>query len=189
MAKGRKKTKETDAHQIAAIVRSVTTRLDTAEKDFLEIGREMLAAKALLKRGEFLPWLESMFPTVSYRTRRNYMASYEFVEAHPEARKLDRTVIFELVTKSIPDEVVEEVLDKAKAGISMTATEVRKLLKEHRNPTWNRKAIARKQAADAALALLRKQLKPAAWDEFMDLATKADRTLMMVLKEMRQAQG
>jgi hypothetical protein len=181
--KRRESAEEIKARKVAEAADRIRASLEHGDRDYLKIGQDMAAAKDLIKRGEFMPWLASTFPDMKYRTAKNFMSAFEFCERYPDAKRLDRTTIYELATRRLPEEAVTQVLDQAKAGNIMTATQVRAFLRDHRTERPRSKKIEdRHQAANDALALLKKHLRPAILSEFVELVLAAENAFAATLK-------
>ena len=110
------------AQDAALRIRENITR---SKQVFFDIGRDLLEMKEEIMHGGFQLWLSAEFPQLKYRTAVNYMRAYEFCKENPEAKELDITALYELASKSTPQEVVMQVLEQVKTGTAPTIKEIK----------------------------------------------------------------
>jgi hypothetical protein len=91
---------------------------DLARTCIIEIGRELIAAKAEVAHGEWLSWLEEEFGW-SDDTARNYMRVAEVFQI-PNSSGFDVTALYVLAAPGVPQEVRDEAIERAEAGERIT---------------------------------------------------------------------
>ncbi|MCW5697332.1 MAG: DUF3102 domain-containing protein [Bauldia sp.] len=109
----------------------IRLRMSRTAQDIIEIGRDLIEVKSRLGHGRFLGWIEAEFG-MSDRAARNFMdVADRFGSVKSETiSDLTPTVLYALAAPSTPDEVREEVVQRAAAGESITTEEVRRLKKQ-----------------------------------------------------------
>lgn len=141
-------TLDTDVRDM---VRDVTVqlrlRLTRTVDDIIAIGRNLSEVKDVLDHGQFTRWLESEF-SLTDRTAQRFMTIHERFRTKPtRVSDLSFRAIAELAAPSTPDEIVEDVTERAAKGEKFTAADIKKLkadLKEQKNKT--REAATRRDA-------------------------------------------
>jgi hypothetical protein len=83
----------------------------------IEIGRELIAAKAEVAHGDWLPWLKEEFGW-SIRTADNYIAvARKFASvANLENLTIDATALYALSAPDVPQEARDEAVERAEDG-------------------------------------------------------------------------
>lgn len=157
--------------ELAEITPRVRERLKRSAEDIIAIGLDLLRAKELLGHGAFGPWLESEFG-LSHRSATQFMRAAERFGGRLEAAaNLPSGVLLELASPSVPEELVDEVLDGRRPA---TVTAVRDAVRgRRRNLSWGRAARDVAQALwslpddveSAALTLAENVLDEWGWDE------------------------
>jgi hypothetical protein len=94
------------------------------ETYFTNTGKDLLQAKALLKHGEWLPWLMVNFNWTA-RTAQSYMKVAKLAEKHPEVTSLKPAAVAALAAPSTPDVVKSEVIADLEKGNVPTPKEVK----------------------------------------------------------------
>ena len=98
--------------------------------DVIEIGRLLSECKALLKHGQWIPWLNREFQW-SERTARNFIAAYTLAK-HKSANfadvNLDISSIYLLAAPSTPEKARDEVLGRAEASEGLAHHEVKRIV-------------------------------------------------------------
>lgn len=107
--------------QLAAIVKRINERNSAYA---IETGKDLLKAKAMLKHGEFGPWLKSNFGW-SAKTAQNYMNAARLAEKNEKVALLKPAAAMALAAPSTPEAVKAEVLADLDAGNIATLEEVR----------------------------------------------------------------
>lgn len=99
----------------------------------IEIGRELIAAKAEVAHGNWLDWLDAEFGW-SERTARNFM---RIAEAFKSARladfdslTIDATALYALAAPDVPQPVRDEAVARAEAGEHITKAEADRIIAE-----------------------------------------------------------
>ncbi len=134
---GREKVKE-------AAVR-IRLRMSRTVEDIIEIGRDLIAVKKSVAHGKFTRWIEAEFG-MSENTARNFMRACErFGDKTATVADLGPSVLYALAAPSTDDAVVEEVIDRASKGESVTRETVAALKADFAN---ERKDL-KKQIEDA----------------------------------------
>jgi Protein of unknown function (DUF3102) len=99
-------------------------------KDYIDIGRDLLAVKHLFTDDEFFRWLEAEC-RIDIQAAQNYMNAAEFAE-NPTNRvvlALHPAVVYQIAAKSTPPEVAAEIMRRAKGGeIDINSIEVENLI-------------------------------------------------------------
>lgn len=117
------------AHRIRSLVNVVRGCI-------IEVGRELIAAKAELPHGEWLPWLEREFGW-DERTARRYMQVAEAFTIKSDSVSdftgltIDATALYALSAPAVPIEVREQAVQEAAAGKRITAEEADRLIAQH----------------------------------------------------------
>ncbi len=112
--------------QHVAAIRGLQTRLIG---DVVEIGRRLCECKAILRHGEWQPWLKREFD-LSERTARNFMSAYRFVvdkSANVADLQIEVSSLYLIAPPSVPEEVQAEVLRKAAAS-AVSPSEVKAMV-------------------------------------------------------------
>lgn len=114
-----------DAHaQVRDAAVRIRMRMARTAEDIVEIGRDLIRVKDLLGHGKFLPWIKDEFG-MSRQTADNFVHVAETFGAKlPIVSNLPPTVLYALAAPSTPDEVKEEIIDRAKAGGKVTSADV-----------------------------------------------------------------
>jgi hypothetical protein len=127
-------------------------------RDVIEIGRRLTEAKALAGRGGWLPWLEDEFSWTD-DTALNYMRVYELSKSRNfRDLSLPVSALYLLAAPSTPEMARGEVIARAEAGEAVPISEVKRVIKDHRQP--NKKPLPAKQHTDPSVNPI-----SAAWDK------------------------
>jgi hypothetical protein len=107
-----------------------------ALRDVIEIGRRLTDCKARVGHGNWLPWLDREFGW-SDQTARNFMRVHELGLKSKRLLNLDVSVdaLYLLAASSTPEEVREQVVERAETGEKLTSAEVRRTIREMGGPT------------------------------------------------------
>lgn len=133
--------------EVKTATERIKLRMKRTAEDIIEIGKDLIAVKEKLPHGRFLPWIASEFE-MEERTARRFM---NVAERFPEIGHFDRfkpATLYELAAPSTPDEVVEQVIEKAENGETVTAKEVKALKAEL---AQSKAALSQKELAIANL--------------------------------------
>jgi hypothetical protein len=118
----------------AAVIRRTAKRLI---KDIVEIGRRLSIAKKLVGHGNWAGWLKEEFDW-SEGTALNFMRVFEFVEKYKSKNFADLktfedlliapSALYTLARSSTPEEVRNEIIERAAAGENITHSTVQEVL-------------------------------------------------------------
>jgi hypothetical protein len=123
--------------RLAEIAQSIRVRRRRICIDIFETGKELIEAKSIVGHGNWLKWLRSEF-NWNDRTAQDYMLVYErFKDADKEFMSLDLTmrVLTKLASPSTPEAVKDAMIDKAKAGETITRENIVEAIKETKTET------------------------------------------------------
>lgn len=119
---GRDKVKE-------AAVR-IRLRMSRTVEDIIEIGRDLIAVKKSLAHGQFERWVEAEFG-MTIKTAQNFMnVTAKFGAKSETVSLLPASVLYALAAPSTDNAVVEEVIDRASNGETVTRDDVAALKAE-----------------------------------------------------------
>jgi len=118
-----------EAEEIGQITARIRSRLDRTARDIVEIGKDLIRAKELLPHGQFADWLSRQFE-LSHRSANQFMAAARRFGPELEAvASLPSGVMLELSSPSVPEGLVEAVLD---GRVPASVGAVREQLSRHR---------------------------------------------------------
>lgn len=101
-------------------------------EDIIAIGGKLADVKARLGHGQFGAWLEREFHW-DQRMARNFMSAYaKFKSEIISDLDIGPTVVYLLASPSVPDEAVETVLERARAGEHITVADVKQAISDAR---------------------------------------------------------
>jgi hypothetical protein len=123
------------ASDLRAQARRIRKRIGKATQDLIDIGRDLLAAKKnLLDHGDFIKWVESEVGIVR-RTAQAYMALAKLADDNGAAiALLPPTTAHRLAAKSVPPEIVSEVVSKALSGEVLADRAVAEMISVAKSP-------------------------------------------------------
>jgi hypothetical protein len=108
----------------------IKVRMKRTGEDIIEIGKDLIEIKALLPHGQFLPWIESEFE-MDQKTAFNFMSVAEkFGDKLGIIPNFKPTILYLLAAPSTPDEVINQVIEKAENGEKITVKEIKELKAE-----------------------------------------------------------
>ena len=119
----------------------IRERLRRSAQDVWEIGQKLADVRSRLKYGQFLTWIKAEFGW-SQRTAYNFINVYEtFGDRFANLAKVNiaTSLLYQLASPSVPEELREQILRAAEQGDTMTAQELRDTIQKRRL-----KAAARK---------------------------------------------
>jgi len=157
----------------AAVIRKLSKRAIT---DIIEVGRQLKLAKGRVGHGNWEPWLKKEFGW-SAATALNFIHVYELAEDYKSVKFTDLRIapsaLYALARPSTPDEVRDEMMERAEAGKPISNNDVQEAIQatpaeteqpaqegseeqaeEQVSPdTWNgrRMLVANKAAGDARI--------------------------------------
>jgi hypothetical protein len=116
-----------EVYNIAVAVRG---RMNRVRQEIVAIGRDLHRAKALLKRGQWLPWLSTEFGMTA-RTAENYMnVAARFGEQFESLSNLRLETAYKLAARSTPDEVINKVMALAASQEGLKDAEAAELMRQ-----------------------------------------------------------
>lgn len=123
------------ASNLRAQANRIRTRIGKATQDLIDIGRDLLSAKKnLLDHGAFIKWVESEVGIVR-RTAQAYMALAKLADHNGAAiALLPPTTAHRLAGKSVPPEIVSEVVAKTLSGEVLPDRIVAEMISEAKPP-------------------------------------------------------
>lgn len=167
-----------DDEEVDKIAVAVRGRLNRVRQEIVAIGRDLHRAKALLKRGQWMPWLRAEFG-MSVRTAENYMNVAERLgEKFVSLASLRLETAYKLAARSTPCAVVEAVLARASSGEGLSDADAAAMLPKAGPPRSPRPAPA---TAPVATDTLIKPKPPV--DPLNDWTTQASALLTTQIKE------
>jgi len=133
-------TDEQFLKEAASRIRSARAR---ASQDIIAIGRDLIAVKERLGHGNFLPWIEREFG-MSEDTAQNLMrVAANIGDQIPNGSVFQPTVLYELAAPSTPPEVRTEVIERVKAGETVTVRDVKEKKRKAASTKKSRKPKAK----------------------------------------------
>lgn len=115
------------AIEVREAAQRIKLRLRRSAEDIIEIGKDLLAVKARIGHGNFLPWIEAEFGM-------GHSAAYRFINVAevygsklPTVGSLPPTALYELAAPKTPPEVREEVERMIAAGEVVTKATIDEL--------------------------------------------------------------
>src|SRR5438105_6524675 len=115
---------------------------------FVEVGRELIAAKAQVEHGSFQAWVKAECQ-ISPRTAARAMQVAELVDKNDKLSFLPPDGLLVLASPSSPEDAVTEILQRIEAGETLTAADIKREIraaKVQRDPT----PVGEQQPQDAA---------------------------------------
>jgi septal ring factor EnvC (AmiA/AmiB activator) len=107
----------------------IKVRMARTAADIIEIGRDLIAVKKALGHGNFLRWIEAEFG-MHENSARNFMRVADRFGESTTIVDLQPTVLYALAAPSTPDEIVEEVTERAASGETFTAADIKAMKEE-----------------------------------------------------------
>ena len=114
----------------------IRKRLRRSAQDVWEIGQRLADVRSRLKRGQFLAWLKVEFGW-SQRTAYNFINVYEtFGDRFAKLANLDiaTSVLYQIASPSVPEELRTQVLRSAAAGEKVTNKAIKSAIKQSKQP-------------------------------------------------------
>ena len=107
------------------IIQQRTTEIKALAKrtaqDIIEIGKRLIAVKALLPHGAFIDWLEAEFGWHRATANRFIQVAQQFGDKDlSQIATFDVSALYLLAAPSTPESVREEAVERASAGESIT---------------------------------------------------------------------
>lgn len=131
----------------ASVIRALGKRM---VRDIVEIGRLLAECKGQLGHGAWIPWLQAEFGWTD-DTALNFMRAHEMAKSR-NFRDLNLPVsaVYLLARPSTPDELRDEVIERAANGEAISHKEVARLIDEARQRNaWQSAGHETRQARTA----------------------------------------
>ncbi|MEM9092406.1 MAG: DUF3102 domain-containing protein [Cyanobacteria bacterium P01_F01_bin.53] len=112
----------------------IRERLRRSAQDVWEIGQKLSDVRSRLKYGQFLTWIKAEFGW-SQRTAYNFINVYEtFGDRFANLAKVNiaTSLLYQLASPSVSEELREQILRAAEQGDTMTAKELRATIQRQR---------------------------------------------------------
>ena len=112
----------------------IRERLRRSAQDIWEIGQKLSDVRSRLQYGQFLAWIKAEFGW-SQRTAYNFMNVYEtFGDRFANLARVNiaTSLLYQLASPSVPEELRDQVLRAAQQGETMTAKELRATIKKRK---------------------------------------------------------
>jgi len=131
----------------------IRARIARSTADMLETGRDLLAAKAQVKHGEFTAWVETELG-ITVRSAQTMMRAAEIAAESENFSLLQPSVALTLAAPAVPAETRKAFTDRAAAGeripVKAVKAELARLRDEREAAEWQAKLDARSPQAKAA---------------------------------------
>lgn len=109
----------------------IKVRMARTAADIIDIGRDLIAVKAALGHGHFLRWIEAEFNMTERMAQHFVRVADRFGEANAkDLSHLSAYALQALAAPSTPDEIVEEVTERASNGEAFTAADIKRMKDE-----------------------------------------------------------
>lgn len=103
----------------------IKVRMARTAADIIDIGRDLISVKESVGHGNFLPWIDAEFG-MTYRTAQRFMSVAERVGTKSDTMShLPPTALYALTSPSTPEDIVEEVANRAASGEVFTAADIK----------------------------------------------------------------
>ncbi|MEM9150030.1 MAG: DUF3102 domain-containing protein [Cyanobacteria bacterium P01_F01_bin.3] len=112
----------------------IRERLRRSAQDVWEIGQKLSDVRSRLKYGQFLTWIKAEFGW-SQRTAYNFINVYEtFGDKFANLAKVNiaTSLLYQLASPSVPEELRDQILRAAEQGETMTAKELKATIQKRR---------------------------------------------------------
>jgi hypothetical protein len=158
-------------NELALIAERIRSNVRHTTESIIAIGNDLIAARAMLARGEFLPWIDNEF-SWSRATAYNFIAAAELANKFPTVRKLQAKTVYLLAAKSTPAPIVAEAISTLDSGNPINHTDVALKVRAERWKQQRERAIANKskRAIRAAASEAKAEKEFAAWKAKKDFA-------------------
>lgn len=98
--------------------------------DIVAIGKELLSVKERLEHGQFGDWLEHYFKWSPATAKRMMQAAETFKTLNLSDLTIDQSALYLLASDKCPDEIREEVIERAENGERITHASVKQALQD-----------------------------------------------------------
>ncbi len=119
-----------DLSELASDIRAL---IGEVRRSIVEVGLKLIAAKAQMAHGEWLPWLDHEFGW-NERTARRYMQVSEAFAIKSDTVSdfagltIDASALYALASPKVPEDVRDKAIDTAKAGTRVTKSVALRLI-------------------------------------------------------------
>ncbi|MEH2178725.1 DUF3102 domain-containing protein [Nostoc sp.] len=112
----------------------IKERLRRSAQDIWEIGQKLADVRSRLKHGQFETWLKAEFGW-SRRTAYNFINVYEAFAERANFAQIDiaTSALYLLAAPSTPENVREEILQRAMEGETLTHKSIRQVIEEEKS--------------------------------------------------------
>lgn len=107
---------------------------DRTDKYYIDTGRDLIEAKAILGHGKFMSWVKSNFD-FSNATAHNFMNAAKLVEKIPTVGNLPQTAVMALAAPNVPEKVTAEVVADIASGKVLSTKDVKAKVAEAKAET------------------------------------------------------
>jgi Protein of unknown function (DUF3102) len=110
---------------LSELARDIRALTKMARDSIIEVGRKLIAAKAQVAHGEWLPWLDREFGW-NERTARRYMQVSEAFAIKSDTVSdftgltIDASALYALASPKVPEDARDKAIEIAKAGTRVT---------------------------------------------------------------------
>lgn len=108
----------------------IKVRMARTASDIVDIGRDLIAVKEAVGHGHFLSWIDAEFGMSEDSAQRFMGVAKRLGDQIPQNAVFDRTALYALAAPSTPDEIVEEVTERAANGETFTAADIKAMKAE-----------------------------------------------------------
>lgn len=133
---------ETDRDEVRAATARIRVRMTRTVEDIIEIGRDLILAKNKIGHGGFLRWIEAEFGMGIWSADKFMQVADRFGDKIVNFTNLSPSVLYALAAPSTPDDVVDEIKDRAANGEHVGVKELKEKLKEQKARAKDAKADA-----------------------------------------------
>lgn len=119
----------------------IRDRIGRAALNVFEIGERLIQVKSRLGHGHFLNWIDAEFKWSESAARKMMCVADRFKSVNFTDLNIAPSALYLLASDSVPDSVVDCIIDEAKAGAAVTHAAVKQAITESR--TMNTANIGR----------------------------------------------
>ena len=112
--------------EVTAATERIKLRLRRTAEDIVAIGQDLILIKNQLPHGQFMPWIQQHFER-KQQTANNFISVASRFGSNSQLLGISPTALYELAAPSTPEEVINQVTEKAQAGESVSVAEVKAL--------------------------------------------------------------
>src|SRR5215472_571867 len=116
--------------------------------DLIEIGARLTECKRICGHNNWLPWLDREFGWKETTAQRFMRVHKLWQSKSGKLPDLPVSAIYLLAAPSTPEPAKTEIIERAKAGESLRATEVKRVVERHKPPASKPRKAKRAKAAD-----------------------------------------